>query len=781
MPTENPFPLEISTKEDSWNKLQVLSNVAPGFKYTAKEWNKVIQALEYLYENLGSGPGENNGIALFAIPPLFTVFTFGLSSVIYIGIDTSGEVAQADDTFQDIDELITEQNNQLENESFFVLDATDDPNVTTGAAIYKLIVDPATGDLSDYVRTWKAEDEQGNTDSGSSIPVSKTGTRIVFTEDAFYNSENYLTSGNLVFDIENAMFSKSCFIWCDRYVPQLMAKENIYSSQAEMFAAQNSQTLGLVQYVSSLDEYWIYNGTTAGDITDYSEGAKLLVSGKTMSTDALNILKTFYNGTNVDVRIDTKQYVPTPTPTIVPDVTQNTVQAFQNIGTRYVISFNTVNDENTATLIADYDGVSPVYVHTGLTNGQEYFYFIKAFAVGYLDSDTGVSSGTPNLPSTNTFIGGVGATYSSNTSLANFLGLQPEEIEEFSVDVSNHIVCNITANYTLPADAFLDNTNITYYEDPNGMCNAVTGLDHFRNCPNLDHIEFGANFVGGTPPTCVNNDNLKYYHFPNNTGSVQMRDCPLAEWANVLQATSVSTFGFADAESLRSLYLPSATSLLGTNNFQRIVNQLNIVAPLLTSITGTQALYLSGNVNNKNIFTGVTAFGTSQMCRNFNGALILPSLNTDIGGVPTDSGTFLNIVSTATLYLNTYLQTNNAGGIDGDVAYAIGRGVTVVWITDNTPPSAINNLLAANITVNSVDPTFTVPLSQNPIQHYDVYIDEKVKEGVWTGYRLLDEVSVSGGTISGLKSATEYKVKYVTVDDFYNQSPFSNEITFTTL
>ena len=85
MSTENPFingSLGIAEKEDSWSITQVLSNVAPGFKYTAKEFNLIIQALHYLFENLGSGGGNTTGIYKiekdsFQVGPGLSTFLLG--------------------------------------------------------------------------------------------------------------------------------------------------------------------------------------------------------------------------------------------------------------------------------------------------------------------------------------------------------------------------------------------------------------------------------------------------------------------------------------------------------------------------------------------------------------------------------------------------------------------------------------------------------------------------------------------------------------------------------
>ena len=60
MSTPNPFPLNIEDKEDSWGKLQLMMNVNPMFKYNADEWNKVVDALNFLYENNGLNPQNPN-------------------------------------------------------------------------------------------------------------------------------------------------------------------------------------------------------------------------------------------------------------------------------------------------------------------------------------------------------------------------------------------------------------------------------------------------------------------------------------------------------------------------------------------------------------------------------------------------------------------------------------------------------------------------------------------------------------------------------------------------
>lgn len=56
----NPFPLDIPTKIDSWGKLALLQYIDPSLKLTADEINKMVQALEYLNNNIVTGGYTGN-------------------------------------------------------------------------------------------------------------------------------------------------------------------------------------------------------------------------------------------------------------------------------------------------------------------------------------------------------------------------------------------------------------------------------------------------------------------------------------------------------------------------------------------------------------------------------------------------------------------------------------------------------------------------------------------------------------------------------------------------
>ena len=55
MPVVSPFPLNIAEKQDSWEKEQLLLNIADTLKVPASEFNKIIKALEYLNNNQSVG------------------------------------------------------------------------------------------------------------------------------------------------------------------------------------------------------------------------------------------------------------------------------------------------------------------------------------------------------------------------------------------------------------------------------------------------------------------------------------------------------------------------------------------------------------------------------------------------------------------------------------------------------------------------------------------------------------------------------------------------------
>lgn len=61
MSTPSPFPLNISTKQDSYERVVLLANVPEAYKWIAADFNTIIQALNYLHENSAGVPSTTPG------------------------------------------------------------------------------------------------------------------------------------------------------------------------------------------------------------------------------------------------------------------------------------------------------------------------------------------------------------------------------------------------------------------------------------------------------------------------------------------------------------------------------------------------------------------------------------------------------------------------------------------------------------------------------------------------------------------------------------------------
>jgi hypothetical protein len=122
-------------------------------------------------------------------------------------------------------------------------------------------------------------------------------------------------------------------------------------------------------------------------------------------------------------------------------------------------------------------------------------------------------------------------------------------------------------------------------------------------------------------------------------------------------------------------------------------------------------------------------------------------------------------------YANPFLQTNNGGGLDGDLQYLIDGGGEVRWVTNFNGPEAIDDLIVTSNNGTSLELSWTAPVSStNVIDFYEVYIGKK-------------KIQMETGTttiLSGLIPGASYKIHVVTADYLYNRS-YSNIIEVTTI
>jgi hypothetical protein len=122
------------------------------------------------------------------------------------------------------------------------------------------------------------------------------------------------------------------------------------------------------------------------------------------------------------------------------------------------------------------------------------------------------------------------------------------------------------------------------------------------------------------------------------------------------------------------------------------------------------------------------------------------------------------------IYANPFLQTNNAGSVDGDLAFAISIGAIVRYVTNFTAPNPILILSAGTIYNTVIQINFTAPSITNAIDFYEVYVN-----GVFNR-----NVTASGQYITGLTANTTYNITIVAVDVFYNKSVVSNVLIVST-
>lgn len=192
---------------------------------------------------------------------------------------------------------------------------------------------------------------------------------------------------------------------------------------------------------------------------------------------------------------------------------------------------------------------------------------------------------------------------------------------------------------------------------------------------------------------------------------------------------------------------------------------------------GSSAFYVSRNTG-LFYFPAVLTIGASNFYHaNYGDADVADRIYyfpncTNIGN-PTvaDTQMFGNTAITQKFYANTFLQTNNAGGVDATLTDGINnRGLIVVWILNQIAPNPITDLIVGNVFGTVIQLNFTAPTgSANAIDFYEVYLNG----------RYYQKITASGQHITGLAPNTTYNIEVKPVDIYYNKSA-SNIVTQTT-
>jgi len=176
---------------------------------------------------------------------------------------------------------------------------------------------------------------------------------------------------------------------------------------------------------------------------------------------------------------------------------------------------------------------------------------------------------------------------------------------------------------------------------------------------------------------------------------------------------------------------------------------------------------------NKYLLKNVTSIGNSCFAMLHGTAVCdyyyIPNctlLGTSVG----NNNVFINIKQGAKIYCHPSLATNNGGLPDGDVSAAATAGAVIRYVANYTAPSPITTLTAGAIYNTAIQLNFTAPSSTNTIDFYECYVNGVFK----------NNISASGGYITGLTQGASYDITVYARDIFYNKSVVSNSISVTT-
>ncbi len=319
--------------------------------------------------------------------------------------------------YNDTTALFANQVDQDLNYYQFVLDASADPTVSSGWAVYQY-KGTTVGDLTDYRKIMEAESmdkppEGVSTDAnnaltpgadgkpflnssslgGGQLLVSKTGLNIDFIEDSLWNEKIFLTSGDLILSLVNAVKGTVSIVYCDRYVPNI-------------------------------------------------SGEKYLISGQLLA-EKLNELWFFNNDEFIELNVVNKTYLSPPSSATISSASNKITISDISIlkATNYEILESTTDDIQTAVAVSGYDGISSTYTKDPATNGVQYFFWIKSIGNGFLDSDYLKLSivATSSAFSTTNFKGYYNANETSGTTAIDALGLNNGTLNNITLQSAGKI------------------------------------------------------------------------------------------------------------------------------------------------------------------------------------------------------------------------------------------------------------------------------------------------------------------------------------------------------
>jgi len=292
-----------------------------------------------------------------------------------------------------------------------------------------------------------------------------------------------------------------------------------------------------------------------------------------------------------------------------------------------------------------------------------------------------------------------------------------------------------------------------------------------RQIYGLKKISSPNTFIGGVSPTI---------------GTAQLLATALA--INVSMITNFSVVGSDIKCRITGSYVIPGNCFLNSTSITSFIDKDNLVTNIGESsfrnttliselnfegVITHSAPFSNRNSNVKRVIlkncTAITAgtFYTDSSIMEFYYIARATTLGNTVG----DEGIFYNASTypATIIYTNPFLQTNNAGSEDGDIAYARSKGCVIRYVTSFTAPNPVTTLTTGTIYNTAIQLNFTPPSSANAIDYYECYAN-----GVFY------KIGASGDYVTKLTASTSYVFTIYARDIFYNLSLVSNSITQST-
>lgn len=320
----------------------------------------------------------------------------------------------------------------------------------------------------------------------------------------------------------------------------------------------------------------------------------------------------------------------------------------------------------------------------------------------------------------NLFIGGVGATsVTSASDLAALTTLDVSDISYFTVDGNNNVKCLVEVDFNLLANAFYNDTDLTYFVDIDGHLDQILA-GSFRGIPNCKTL------------VAINSR--------TNVSSYTLRDSGIYTYLTDRSFSVIANFQMAYFSSVKYLRMTNVGNLSAYAGMRNLNAILRFYIPSATTFSATdydgagEVFYL--------IKTGCIIYVNSSY---------------DGGTLPHALDYAVTSRSATLVYVNDFTAPNAVSDLSASNITSSGCDLNF------TAPSSTNALDFYEVWIENID------------------LDEWHKDRVVGRYNINQEITATGDTITGLTTGTNYKIWIVACDEFWNRSAISNEITITTL